>query len=57
MKKALIIGIDYYEYGNPLFGCVNDAHRVNAVFDIGKTNKKFFLFDEEYNEVNNKYLV
>ncbi|MEO8236510.1 MAG: FGGY family carbohydrate kinase [Flavobacterium sp.] len=29
--------------------------RVNAVFDIGKTNKKFFLFDEEYNEVYRDY--
>jgi L-fuculokinase len=30
--------------------------RVNAVFDIGKTNKKFFLFDEEYNEVHRDYV-
>lgn len=30
--------------------------RVNAVFDIGKTNKKFFLFDEEYNEVYRDYV-
>ncbi|KOS05623.1 carbohydrate kinase [Flavobacterium akiainvivens] len=29
--------------------------RVNAVFDIGKTNKKFFLFDEEYREVFREY--
>jgi L-fuculokinase len=30
--------------------------KVNAVFDIGKTNKKFFLFDDEYNEVYRDYV-
>lgn len=29
--------------------------KVTAVFDIGKTNKKFFLFDEEYQEVYRDY--
>lgn len=28
---------------------------VTAVFDIGKTNKKFFLLDENYNEVYREY--
>ncbi len=28
---------------------------VTAVFDIGKTNKKFFLFDENYQEVFKEY--
>ncbi len=28
---------------------------VTAVFDIGKTNKKFFLFDENLREVHNAY--
>ncbi|RAV28129.1 FGGY-family carbohydrate kinase [Sinomicrobium soli] len=28
---------------------------VTAVFDIGKTNKKFFLFDKEFNEVYREY--
>lgn len=32
-RKALVIGIDYYEAGNSLPGCVNDAHRVNAVLE------------------------
>ena len=31
--------------------------RVTAVFDIGRTNKKFFLFDEEYREVHREYVV
>ena len=28
---------------------------VTAVFDIGKTNKKFFLFDTKYQEVYREY--
>lgn len=31
MRKALVVGIDYYEHGNPLFGCVADAHSVKNV--------------------------
>jgi hypothetical protein len=33
MRKALIVGINYYKYGNPLFGCVDDAHEVKAVLE------------------------
>lgn len=33
MRKALIVGVDYYEHGSPLFGCVNDAHDVKAVIE------------------------
>lgn len=29
--------------------------KVTAVFDIGKTNKKFFLFDKDYQEVFREY--
>lgn len=29
---------------------------VTAIFDIGKTNKKFFLFDENYREVFKEYI-
>lgn len=29
--------------------------KVTAIFDIGKTNKKFFLFDEQFNEVYRAY--
>ena len=29
---------------------------VTAVFDIGRTNKKFFLFDHEYREVHREYV-
>lgn len=30
--------------------------KVTAVFDIGKTNKKFFLFDKDYKEVYREYI-
>ncbi len=33
MRKALVIGINYYEYGNPLYGCVDDAYAVKAVLE------------------------
>lgn len=33
MRKALIIGIDYYVSGESLSGCVNDAHRVAAMLE------------------------
>lgn len=31
MRIALIVGINYYQHGSPLFGCVDDAHAVKAV--------------------------
>ncbi|MDB4292609.1 FGGY family carbohydrate kinase [Maribacter sp.] len=30
--------------------------KVSAVFDIGRTNKKFFLFDEDFQEVYREYI-
>src|SRR5690625_5172861 len=33
MRAALIVGIDYYENGAPLFGCVNDAYSVKSVLE------------------------
>lgn len=30
--------------------------QVTAVFDIGKTNKKYFLFDEDFNEIHHDYV-
>lgn len=33
MKIALIVGIDFYQYDSPLFGCVNDAHSVKAILE------------------------
>jgi len=33
MRKALVVGIDYYEFGSSLFGCVSDAHSVRAALE------------------------
>ncbi|MDP2820153.1 MAG: caspase family protein [Polaromonas sp.] len=33
MRIALIVGINYYDHGNSLFGCVDDAHAVKAVLE------------------------
>ncbi len=33
MRKALIVGIDYYGHVDPLSGCVNDAHSVRTVLE------------------------
>lgn len=33
MRIALIVGINYYEHGNALYGCVDDAYAVKAVLD------------------------
>ena len=30
-RKALVVGINYYQHGSPLYGCVDDAHDVKAV--------------------------
>lgn len=42
MRKALVVGIDYYETISPLFGCVNDAYAVKAVFDRHSDGTKNF---------------
>lgn len=33
MRKALVVGVDYYDCISPLFGCVNDAHSVKAIIE------------------------
>jgi hypothetical protein len=33
MRKALIVGIDHYDFIGSLSGCVNDAHAVKAVLE------------------------
>jgi hypothetical protein len=33
MRKALIVGIDYYEKASSLHGCVSDAYSVNAMLE------------------------
>ena len=36
MRKALLIGIDYYLNGNCLNGCVNDAVSMEAALELGQ---------------------
>jgi hypothetical protein len=33
MRKALIVGVDYYKNVNSLYGCVNDAYSVKSVLE------------------------
>lgn len=33
MRKALVVGIDYYAKISPLYGCVNDAHSIKSVLE------------------------
>lgn len=33
MRKALIVGIDYYDHIGPLSGCVKDAYAVKNVLE------------------------
>ena len=33
MRKALVVGINYYEHASPLYGCVDDAHAVKSVLE------------------------
>lgn len=33
MRMALIVGIDYYEHGGPLYGCVDDAYSVKTALE------------------------
>ncbi len=33
MRIALVVGINYYEHGGSLFGCVDDAHAVKTVLE------------------------
>jgi hypothetical protein len=42
MRKALIVGIDYYQKINPLFGCVNDAYSVKSVLERHSDGTKNF---------------
>ena len=33
MRKALIVGIDYYSNVSELYGCVTDAYSIKTVLD------------------------
>ena len=40
MRKALIVGIDYYEHFNSLYGCVNDAGTVKRALERHATTDR-----------------
>ncbi len=42
MRVALIVGIDYYKHGKPLFGCVSDARSVRDVLERHEDKTKNF---------------
>ena len=33
MRKALVVGINYYQHGSQLYGCVDDAHAVKSALE------------------------
>lgn len=42
MRKALVVGIDYYDSIKPLYGCVNDAYAIKSVLDRHSDGTKNF---------------
>ncbi|MFV0481055.1 MAG: caspase domain-containing protein [Campylobacteraceae bacterium] len=42
MKKALVVGINYYKYANELDGCVNDAYEIENVLKRHSDGTKNF---------------
>jgi len=42
MRIALIVGIDHYQYGNKLYGCVNDAKSVKGILERHEEGGKNF---------------
>jgi hypothetical protein len=61
MRKALVVGIDYYQNVAPLHGCVNDAKSVSEVLcKNADTSKNFdikvLLASDQYNSITRKLL-
>ncbi|QOR35069.1 caspase family protein [Clostridium sp. 'deep sea'] len=54
MKKALIIGIDYYSQVSKLYGCVNDAYAVKSVLERHSDGTRNFgvKLEVSFNEDN-----
>jgi hypothetical protein len=42
VRKALVVGIDFYEHASALYGCVNDAHNIKAVLERNGDGTKNF---------------
>jgi len=61
MRKALIVGINYYKHGTQLQGCVNDAQAVKTVLEEHENGKPNFgvetlISSDESSLVNKKDL-
>lgn len=61
MRKALIVGIDYYENVNSLSGCVNDAYNIKSVLQVHSDGTKNFgvkllTATDARNKINRKSL-
>jgi hypothetical protein len=46
MRKALIVGIDYYEHVGSLSGCVNDAHAIKLILERHSDGTRNFVTPE-----------
>jgi hypothetical protein len=33
VRKALVVGVNYYQHSQPLYGCVNDAYEVKSILE------------------------
>lgn len=42
MRKALVVGVDYYENITCLNGCVNDSHKINALLETNSDGSRNF---------------
>lgn len=49
MRKALVIGVNYYEHFECLHGCVNDAHQVRSVLERHENTDKDINFEIDLN--------
>ena len=47
MRKALVVGINYYPPDSDLFGCVDDAHSVKSVLERNSDSDSMVNFDVE----------
>jgi hypothetical protein len=46
LRKALIVGIDYYKFVSPLLGCVNDAHAIKVILERHADGTRNFVTPE-----------
>ena len=52
MRKALIVGIDYYQNVSQLYGCVNDSYSVKSVLERNSDGTlNFDIMHETYPRV------